>query len=105
MSKLAITLLLLATAVSAEAAVTAAFARLCEAKVPVASCGCMVNELLRTRNGQIILDSTEAASRPEAERRDAVLAVANRYDLKGSELKAILDNARPLLEAAAEPCK
>lgn len=95
----------LLAALPAKAAPFTAFATLCEEKVPVASCSCMVNELQRNRTGQIVLEVVQTRSLPENQKDKAGIAIANRYGLKGSEMKSILENSKSVIDAAVESCK
>ena len=84
---------------------TRAFLRYCEAKVPVATCGCVVNELARTRNGQITLDAFGVTQQPAAQQPAAAVEMANKYSAKGSEITAAISAAEPLFRSAVERCK
>ncbi|PZN97366.1 MAG: hypothetical protein DCF31_00980 [Alphaproteobacteria bacterium] len=92
-------------AAPAAAANPTEFLKLCEATMPVASCGCVANELLQSRDGQVSLDAYAAVKRPPAEQRAAALAVANKYGMKISEVVAAAERSKPLFSAAVERCK
>jgi len=96
---------IISAAEAASAAGSTEFSKFCEAKVAVATCGCIVNELLRTRDGQIVLDTGQVVGRPASEQQATGLALLNKYGLKASELKAIIGQAKPMLDAAYERCK
>ncbi len=96
---------LILSAAPAQAANPAPFLNLCEATVPVASCGCMANELQRSRDGQIALDAYAGSTRPAAEKQATIVALANKYGMKISEMMAAVERAKPLAAAAAERCK
>lgn len=84
---------------------TAAFRRKCEASVPVASCGCMANELQQSRTGQITLDAFRVLEFPKDQQQAAALELANKYGSKLSEIKAATDRAEATMREAYETCK
>jgi hypothetical protein len=92
-------------AVPSSAANINAFTRLCEAEVPVASCGCMTNELLKTRNGQVLIDAASLVGTQVDSGKALAVALANKYGLRMSQLKAIVDQSKPMLDGAYEVCK
>ncbi len=97
--------LALAVAAPAEAANPTEFLKFCEAKVPAASCGCVANELLQSRDGQVGLDAFAAGTRPPADQRAAAVAVANKYGMKLSEVVSAAERSKSLFSAAVERCK
>ncbi len=100
----AVLIMLLVAAPAWAAPNTRAFLRFCEAKVPVATCACMANELARTRNGQISLDAVAVTVLPEAEQYDAAVALANKYGVRLSDIKAAIAANDPALRSATERC-
>jgi hypothetical protein len=96
---------LLTTGAPLRAADPTQFLRLCEATVPVATCGCIANELQRSRDGQISLDAYAATLKPPAQRQSAMVGVANKYGSKFSELKAAVDRLRPVMDSLIDRCK
>ncbi len=96
---------LLASAGPALAADPTHFLKLCEATVPVATCGCISNELQRTRDGQISLDAYAALQQPLALRQSAIVGVANKYGAKLSELQAAVGRLRSVMDSLVERCK
>jgi len=69
------------------------FETYCQEKVAATSCKCVADELQGSAEGRAMIEAVAALRLPEAQRRAAMLNVLNRYGLKASELRAILDAA------------
>lgn len=83
---------------------TAAFQRYCEAKVPVATCGCMADEMARTRQGQVALDALRVFELPKDRQPAAAKAIADKYSMKLSEVAATLNGIEPYIKDVAGRC-
>ena len=102
MRAILVTLLVASPALAAPD--TRAFLRYCEARVPVATCGCVVNELSRTRNGQIAIDAYRVTTLPQADQQAAAVALANKYGARLSEIKAAIEAGKLTLRDVTERC-
>jgi len=100
----AILVMLLVATPALAAPDTRAFLRYCETKAPVATCGCVVNELSRTRNGQIAIDAYRVTTLPPADQQAAAVALANKYGARLSEIKAAIEASNLTLRDVTERC-
>ena len=86
------------------AADTGGFLKDCTSKGPVDICTCMAEELDKTRDGQVVLDTYVIAAMPEAERKPAMAALMTRYKLTQAELGTIGNAVPAMIEAAGKVC-
>lgn len=104
MRHLLLPLSLLAMASSALASDTSGFLKDCTSKGPVDICTCMAEELDKSRDGQVVLETYVIVTLPEAERKPAMLATMERYKLTQAELTTIGNSIPAMLDAAFKVC-
>ena len=80
------------------------FLKDCTSKGPVDICTCMAEELDKTRDGKVVLDTYVIAALPEAERKPAMAAMMERYKVPQAELGPIGNAIPQLIDAAAKAC-
>jgi hypothetical protein len=97
-------LALLLLASPALAADYTGFIKDCTSKGPVDICTCMAEELDKTRDGKVVLDTYVIAAMPEAERKPAMAAMMERYKITQAELGPIGNAIPAMLEAAGKVC-
>lgn len=95
---------LLAAVPAAAAPDSNAFLRKCRANAPVATCTCMVNKMLLSRDGQIALDAYRLAEMPEDQKRSAAIALADKYDTTMSGMQSALNNAKASFDSNLKAC-
>jgi hypothetical protein len=95
---------LLAAVPAAAAPDSNAFLRKCRPQAPVATCTCMVNKMLLSRDGQITLDAFRLAETPEDQKRSAVIALADKYDTTLTGIQAAVVNAKAAFETYMQDC-
>jgi hypothetical protein len=89
---------------SAQTAPSKMFTEACALEHSDATCRCMVDEFQKTRDGQIALEVAETRSLGQGNRKQAFLEIMNKHYLKPSELIAIMESAKSLIDTTAKKC-